>query len=159
MAAPGAAAEAPAEPAPSTAPAETPGEELIWVVPAAPAVDASSEGAVAPASKKTRQYDLPPQEPMLPMPHLQPQLPTSSSSPSALEEPSLDEPDPKKHKQQHDDEDDVLPLDSFQPLQPTDPPVLPLSEHQPAAAADLEASKVRSRTHSEVSEAPDNSIS
>ena len=40
------------------------------------------------------------------------------------------------------------------PLQPTDPPVLPLSEHQPAAAPDLEASRSRSRTHSEVSEAP-----
>ena len=39
-------------------------------------------------------------------------------------------------------------------MQPTDPPVLPPSEHQPAAAADLEANRSRSRTHSEVSEAP-----
>ena len=45
-------------------------------------------------------------------------------------------------------------MDSIHPLQPTDPPVLPLSEHQPAAAADPEASRSRSRTHSEVSEAP-----
>ena len=36
----------------------------------------------------------------------------------------------------------------------TDPPLLPLSEHQPAATADLDASTSRSRTHSEVSEAP-----
>ena len=28
------------------------------------------------------------------------------------------------------------------PLQPTDPPVLPLSEEQPAAAADVEASRL-----------------
>ena len=39
-------------------------------------------------------------------------------------------------------------------MQPQDPPLLPLSELQPAAAADLEASRSRSRTHSEVSEAP-----
>ena len=47
-----------------------------------------------------------------------------------------------------------LTMDSFQPLQPTDPPLLPLAERQPAVAPDLEASRSRSRTHSEVSEAP-----
>ena len=152
---PGAAVEAPVEIAPAATPGvATPVEAPVQVVPAVTAGDASSEGAVAPASKKARQYDLTPQQPMQPMPHLQPPLPTSSSSPSALNEPSRSEPDPKKHKQQHQDDDDELPLDSFQPLQPTDPPVLPLSEHQPAAAVDLEASRSRSRTHSEVSEAP-----
>ena len=85
-------------------------------------------------------------------------LPTSSSSPAALPEPtttsSPTEPEAKKHKQQHEEENEDLPMDSFHPLQPTDPLVLPLSEHQPAAAADLEVSRSRSRTHSEVSEAP-----
>ena len=127
MAAPGAAAEAPAEPAPSATPAETPGGESIRVVPAAPAVDASSEGAVAPASKKARQYDLPPQQPVQPMPHLQPQLPISSSSPSALDDSTLPEPEAKKQKK-HEEDDEELAQDSINPLQPSDPPVLPLAE-------------------------------
>ena len=147
---PGAAVEAPADVVPVVPPAEAPVQAGLPM----PAAETPSEGAAAPAPKKARQYDLAPQQPVQPMPHLQPPLPISSSSPSVLDEPSLDEPDPKKHKQQHDDEDAELPLDSFQPLQPTDPPVLPLSEHQPAAAVDLEASRSRSRTHSEVSEAP-----
>ena len=121
------------------------------VVPAATAVDASSEGAVAPASKKARQYDLPPQQPLQPMPHLQPPLPASSSSPAALPEPdttsSPTEPETKKHKLQHEEDDDTQPMDSFHPLQPTDPPVLPLAEHQPVTTADLDASRSRSRTH------------
>ena len=151
---PGAAAEAHVEVVPVATPVEAP----VQVVPAAPAIDASSEGAVAPASKKARQYDLQPQQPVQPMPHLQPPLPTSSGSPAALPEPSTasspTEPEPKKHKQQHEEDDEDLAMDSFHPLQPTDPPVLPLSEHQPAAAADPEASGSRSRTHSEASEAP-----
>ena len=156
---PGAAVEAPADAVPAVTPGiPTPVEALVQVVPAAPAIDASSEGAVAPASKKARQYDLQPQQPVQPMPHLQPQLPTSSSSPAALHEPtttsSPTEPETKKHKQQHEEDAEDLAMDSFRPLQPTDPPVLPLSEHQPAAAADLEASRSRSRTHNEVSEAP-----
>ena len=94
-----------------------------------------------------------------PMPNLQPPLPTSSSSPAALDEPtttsSPTEPETKKHKQQHkEDEDEDNDMESFHPLQPSEPSVLPLSEVQPAAAADLEASRSRSRTHSEVSEAP-----
>ena len=148
---PGAAVEAPVEAVPVATPVEAP----VQVVPAAPAIDVSSEGAVAPASKKARQYDLQPQQPVQPMPHLQPPLPTSSSSPAALHEPtttsSPTEPEPKKHKQQHEEVDQDQAMDSFHPLQPTDPPVLPLSEHQPAAAADLAASRSRSRTHSEVS--------
>ena len=115
-----------------------------------PAVDASSEDAVAPAPKKARQYDLPPQQPLQPMPHLQPPLPTSSSSPSALPP----EPEPKKQKQQQEEDDDDLPMDSFHPLQPDDPPLLPIDEHPVTAAPDLEASRSRGRTHSEVSEAP-----
>ena len=156
---PAAAVEAPVETAPDAATGvPTPVEAPVQVVPAATAVDASSEGAVAPASKKARQYDLPPQQPLQPMPHLQPQLPASSSSPAALPEPdttsSSTEPEAKKHKQTHEEDDDDQPMDSFHPLQPTDPPLLPLSEHQPATAADLEASRSRSRTHSEVSETP-----
>ena len=117
--------------------------------------DASFEDAVAPASKKARQYDLQPQQPVQPMPHLQPPLPASLSSPAALQEPTTTpKPEPKKYKQQREEDEDDLAMDSFRPLQPTDPPVLPLSEHQPAAAADLEASRSRSRTHSEVSETP-----
>ena len=58
------------------------------------------------------------------------------------------EPETKKHKQQHEEDDEDLAMDSFHPSQPTDPPVLPFSEHQPAE------SRFRSRTHSEVSEAP-----
>ena len=98
---PGAAVEAPLETAPTATPAfPTPVEAPVQVVPVAPAIDASSEGAVAPAPKKARQYDLQPQQP-LPMPHLQPPLPTSSSSPAALPEPhttsSPTEPETKKH--------------------------------------------------------------
>ena len=118
-----------------------------------PAAEAPLEGAVAPASKKARQYDLPPQQPLQPMPQLQPQLPTSSSSPSALDDLTLPEPEAKKYKKQEEDEEELA-IDTSHPLQPTDPPVLPLSEHQPPVAADLEASRSRSRTHSEVSEAP-----
>ena len=152
---PGAAAEAPLQTAPAATPGfSTPVEAPVQVVPAAPAIEASSEGAVAPASKKARQYDLQPQQPLQPMPHLQPPLPTSSSSPAALPDPtttsSPTEPEMKKHKQQHEEDEEDLAMDSFHPLQPTDPPLL----QQPAAAADLEASRSRSRTHSEVSEAP-----
>ena len=149
---PGDAAEAAADAVPVATPVEAP----VQVVPVAPAIDASSEGAVAPVSKKARQYDLQLQQPLQPTPHLQPPLPTSSSSPAALPEStttsSQTEPEAKKPKQQHDEEDDAM--DSLHPLQPTDPPLLPLCEHQPAATADLEASRSRSRTHSEVSEAP-----
>ena len=109
VAGPGAAVEAPVETAPAATPGvATPVEAPVQVVPAATASDAFSEGAVAPATKKARQYDLPPQQPVQPMPHLQPQLPTSSSSPSALDEPTLTEPDPKKHKQQHEEDDEEL---------------------------------------------------
>ena len=148
---PAAAVEAPVETAPDAAPGvPTLVEAPVQVVPATTVVDASSEGAVAPASKKARQYDLPPQQPLHPMPHLQPPLPASSSSPAALPETdttsSPTEPETKKHKQQHEEDDDDQIMDSFHPLQPTDPPLLPLSEHQPAATADLEASRSRSRT-------------
>ena len=85
------------------------------------------------------------------MPQLQPELPTSSTSPSALDDSTLPEPEAKKHKKQEED-DEELAMDTSRPLQPTDPPVLPLSEHQTPVAADLEASRSRSRTHSEVSE-------
>ena len=74
--------------------------------------------------------------------------------PASTKTSSPTEPEAKKHKQQHEEDDDDLAMDSFHPLQQTDPPVLPLSEHQPAAAADLEASRSRSRTHSEVSDTP-----
>ena len=65
----------------------TPAEAPVQVVPVAPAIDASSEDAVAPASRKARQYDLTPQQPLQPQPHLQPPLPTSSSSPAAFARP------------------------------------------------------------------------
>ena len=97
---------------------------------------------VAPPSKKARQYDLPPQQPVQPMSQLQSQLPTSSSSPSALDDSTLPEPEAKKYKKQEEDEEE-LDMDTSHPLQPTDPPVLPLSEHQPPVAADLEASRVK----------------
>ena len=70
---------------------------------------------------------------------------------------SLTEPEAKKQKQQQDEDDEDLAMDSFHPLQPADPPLLPnvpIAEQQPAAAPDLEASRSRSRTHNEVSEAP-----
>ena len=146
---PGDAAEARAEVVPVATPAEAP----VQVVPVAPDIDASSEDAVAPASKKARQ-----QQPWQPLPHLQPPLHPSSSSPAALPEPtttsSPTEPEAKKQKQQQEGDDEDLSMDSFHPLQPTDPPLLPVAEHQPAAAPDLEASRSRSRTHSEVSKAP-----
>ena len=149
---PGGAVEARADVVPVASPVEAP----VQVVPVAPAIDASPDEA--PASKKARQYDLQPQQPLQTMPHLQPPLPTSSSSPAALPEPtttsSPTEPEAKKHKQQHEEDDEDLAMDSFHPLQPTDPPVLPIAEQPPAADADLEASRSRSRTHSEVSEAP-----
>ena len=146
---PGVAVEAPADVVPVAPLAEVSVQAGLPV----PAVEAPVEDAVAPASKKARQYDLPPQQPLQPMPQLQPELPTSSSSPSALDDSTLPEPEAKKHKKQEED-DEELAMDTSRPLQPTDPPVLPLSEHQPPVAADLEASRSRSRTHSEVSEAP-----
>ena len=45
-------------------------------------------------------------------------------------------------------------MDSFHPPQPDDPPLLPLTDQQVPAVLDLEASRSRSRTHSEVSETP-----
>ena len=60
------AAEARAEVVPAATPAEAP----VQVVPVAPAIDASSEDAAAPASKKARQYNLEPQQPLQPQPHL-----------------------------------------------------------------------------------------
>ena len=146
---PGVVVEAPADVVPVAPPAEVPVQAGLPV----PAVQAPVEDAVAPASKKARQYDLPPQQPLQPMPQLQPELPTSSSSPAALDDSTLPEPEAKKHKKQEED-DEELPMDTSCPLQPTDPPLLPLSEHQTPVAADLEASRSRSRTHSEVSEAP-----
>ena len=146
---PGVAVEAPADVVPVAPPTEVPVQAGLPVS----AAEAPSEGAVAPASKKARQYDLPPQQPIQPMPQLQPQRPASSSSPAALDDSTLPEPEAKKHKKQEED-DDELAVDCSHPLQPTDPPVLPLSEHQPAAAPDLDASRSRSRTHSEVSEVP-----
>ena len=115
---PGAAVETPADAVPAVTPGvATPAEAPVQVVPAAPAIDASSEGAVAPASKKARQYDLQPQQSVQPMPHLQPPLPTSSSSPAALQEPtttsSPTEPETKKHKQQHAEDDEDLVMDSL----------------------------------------------
>ena len=147
LADPGVAVEAPADVVPVAPPAEV----VVQAGLPVPAVEAPVETAVAPASKKARQYDLPPQQPLQPMPQLQPQLPASSSSPSALDDTTPTEPEAKKHKK-HEDDDDEIDIDA--PHQPTDPPVLPLSEHQPPVAADLEASRSRSRTHSEVSEAP-----
>ena len=145
----GVAVEAPADVVPVAPPAEVPVQAGLPV----PAAEAPAESAVAPASKKARQYDLPPQQPLQPMPQLQPELPTSSSSPSALDDSTLPEPEAKKHKKQEEDDDEPA-MDTLHPLQPTDPPVLPLSDHHTPVAADLEASRSRSRTHSEVSEAP-----
>ena len=151
---PGDAVEARAE----VVPVATPAEARVQVVPVAPAIDASSEDAVTPASKMAGQYNLEPQQPWQPLPHLQPPSHPSSSSPAALPEPtttsSLTEPEAKKQKQQQEEDDEDLAMELFHPLQPTDPPLLPIVEHQPAAAPDLEASRSRSRTHSEVSEAP-----
>ena len=124
---PGVADEAPADVVPVAPPAEVPVQAGL----PAPAVEAPVENAVAPASKKARQYDLPPQQPLQPMPQLQPQLPTSSSSPSALDDTTPTEPEAKKHKK-HEDDDDEIDIDA--PHQPTDPPMLPLSEHQTPGA-------------------------
>ena len=89
---------------------------------------------------------------------MQDSIPGPPGPPLALPEPtttsSPTEPEAKKQKQQLEEDDEDLAMDSFHPLQPTDPPLLPLSEHQPAAATDLEAGRSRSRTHSEVSDAP-----
>ena len=109
-------------------------------------------------TKKARQYNLEPQQPLQPQPHLQPPLQPASSSPAALPEPTTTsspmEPEAKKQKQQQEEDDEDLAMDSFHPLQPTGPPLLPLAEQHPAAAPDLEASRSRSRTHSEVSDTP-----
>ena len=56
---PGVDVEAPADVVPVAPPAEVPVQAGLPV----PAAEAPSEGAVAPASKKARQYDLPPQQP------------------------------------------------------------------------------------------------
>ena len=142
-------------------PVATPVEALAQVVPVTPTVDAPSEGAVAPAAKKARQYTLEPRQPWQPLPHLQPPLQppaqsTSSSSPAALTEPtttsSPTEPETKEQKQQDNDED--LAMDFTTPVQPADPPVLPLADQQAPAELNLEASRSRNRTHSEASETP-----
>ena len=52
---PGVAVEAPADVVPVAPPAQVPAQAGLPV----PAAEASLEGAVAPASKKARQYDLP----------------------------------------------------------------------------------------------------
>ena len=131
---PGVAVEAPADVVPVAPPAEVTTQAGLPV----PAAVAPSEGAIAPVQ---------------PMPHLQPQLPFSSSSPSALDDSTLPEPEAKKQKK-HEEDDEKLAQDSTTPMQPIDPPVLPLAEHQTPVTADLEASRSRSRTHSEVSETP-----
>ena len=56
--------------------------------------------------------------------------------------------EPKDKKQQQDDYEEHV-MDSFHPLEPHDPPLLPLAEKQPIAALDLkldEASRSRRRT-------------
>ena len=45
-------------------------------------------------------------------------------------------------------------MDSFHPLGPHDPPLLPLADKQTPAPLDLEASRSRNRTHSDISETP-----
>ena len=45
-------------------------------------------------------------------------------------------------------------MDLLQPLEPHDPPLLPLADQQELAPLDLEASRPRSRTHSEASDTP-----
>ena len=57
-----------------------------------------------------------------------------------------------KKQQQEDDEENVT--DLLHPLDPHAPTLLPLAEKQSLAPLDLEASRSRCRTHSEVSEAP-----
>ena len=119
-------------------PSVTPVEVPTQVVPVAPAVDAPAEGAVAPAAKKARQYDLDTSAAtcshyhtsnlhsiLQHFPHRrarrwQYQEPTTTSSPT--------EPEAKKQKQQDDDEDKDM--DLFHPLEPTDPPLLPLADQQ-----------------------------
>ena len=126
---------------------------------------ASSFPAVADEPSEIPSHD-PPQpiaaEPAIPPPAVEKKyrLPAGQKVPPAQLHQRADQraavrnkPEVKEPEEHEEDEED-LPMDSFHPLQPTDPPVLPLSEHQPAAAADLEASRSRSRTHSEVSEAP-----
>ena len=134
LADPGVAVEAPADVVPIAPPAQV----VVQAGLPVPAAETPIESAVAPASKKARQYDLPPQQPLQPMPQLQPELPTSSSSPSALDDSTLPEPEANKHKKQEEDDEELL-MDPSHPFQPTDPPVLPLSEHQPPVAADLDA--------------------
>ena len=124
-------------------------EAPVEVAPAPAAIDAPSKGAVAPAAKKARQYDLSAQQPLQPLPQLQPPLhpPALPASPTTS---SPTEPDAKKQKPHDEDEDKDM--DLFHPLQPHDPSLLPIAEQQGPAALDLEASRSRSRTHSEVSE-------
>ena len=71
--------------------AESAVEAPLEVVPVPDSIDTPAQGVAVPAAKK-RQYDLPPQQPWQPIPHLQPPLhppalPASSSSPAALPPP------------------------------------------------------------------------
>ena len=102
---------------------------------------------LVPADKRARQYDLPPQQPWQPIPHLQPPLhppalPASSSSPAALPPPDITSSpmQPIDKKQQQDDDVEHM-MDSLHRLEPHDPPLLPLADKQPTAALDLEASR------------------
>ena len=45
-------------------------------------------------------------------------------------------------------------MDSFHPLGPHDPPLLPLAEKQTSAPLDLEASRSCNRTHSDIPDTP-----
>ena len=134
-------------------PVATPAEAPVQVVPVAPAIDASSEDAVAPASKKARQYNL--------EPHLQPPLQPSSSSPAALPEPTtttllrLHRRNQRLRNRSSSKRRTMKIWHGFIPsIAANRSSATSLAEQQPAAAPDLEASRSRSRTYSEVSEAP-----
>ena len=101
------------QPPPEVVPVPPAVQAPLEVAPVPAATDSLVEGVVVPAAKRARQYDLPPQQPWQPIPHLQPVLqlpavPASSSSPAALP-PAATSSSPthaKDSKQQLDDDEE-----------------------------------------------------
>ena len=124
-----------------------------------PAAEAVAVPAAVPEAKRTRQYDLPPQAISAAGSTSTPSVAASIAAcivqftfagPTELSPP----PGDKHEKKQQQDDDEERMVDPLNPPQPHAPPLPPLEDKQLPASLELSASRSRSRTHSEVYEAP-----